>query len=89
MTDNQSTGGTKPWGRVATSGLGLVALLVSQFAALLVVIWRDPEAMANLAKFNSDGVSVTLLIIISTPIQVALLALFAQRPGWRYSTISA
>jgi membrane protease YdiL (CAAX protease family) len=81
MTDNQLTGGTKPWGRLATAGLGLVALLVSQFAALMVVIWRDPEAMANLAKFNSDGVSVAILIVISTPIQVALLALFAQGRG--------
>ena len=81
MTDQQTTTGEKPWGRFATFGLGLFALVVSQFAALTIVIWRDPNAVANLAKFDSDGVAVALLIIISTPIQVALLALFAQRRG--------
>lgn len=79
MTDKQIAGGTKPWGRLATAGFGLVALLVSQFAALSVIMWRYPETVANLTKF--DGVAVTLLIVISTPIQVALLALFAQRHG--------
>ena len=81
MADHQAAGEKKPWGRLATFGLAIAALLLSQFAALAVVIWRDPAAVANLAKFNSDGVAVALLIIIATPIQIALLALFVQHRG--------
>jgi uncharacterized protein len=79
MTDNKGAGGSEPWGRAATFFLGLAAMLVSQFTALAVVMWHDPAAIANLSKFDSDGVAVALVIIVSVPIQVALLALFAQR----------
>jgi membrane protease YdiL (CAAX protease family) len=81
MTDYHAAGEKRPWGRLATFGLGLAAMLIGQFGALIILIWRDPATVADLAKFDSDGVAIALLIIISTPIQVALLALFAQRRG--------
>ena len=71
----------KPWGRLATFGLGLVAMLAGQFAALLALSWWLGSGMAVMPDFSGDGVAVTLIIFVSTPIQLLLLATFAQRKG--------
>ena len=69
------------WGRWATLGLGLIALLVGQLAALMALTWWYGLSLSHWPDIARDGVAVTLLICISTPVQVALLALFARRAG--------
>src|SRR5262252_10572301 len=70
----------KPWGRWATFGLGLTAMLVGQIAALTAVMWWYGLGLAQLPNLASDGVFVILIVCISTPVQVLLLALMAR---WR------
>jgi len=72
---------TKPWGRLATFGLGLAALLVSQLAALVALSWWLGASLGAMPNFSGDGVAVSLIIAVSMPVQVGLLVLFAQRGG--------
>jgi CAAX protease family protein len=76
----------KPWGRLATFGLGLVAMLAGQFAALLVLAWWLDAPMVKLPDFSGDGIAVALIIFVSTPIQLALLVAFARRRGGNAAT---
>jgi len=71
----------KPWGRLATFGLGVIALLAGQVAALMALSWLYGAELGRLPNFSGDGVAVTLVIFVSTPVQVLLLALFARRAG--------
>jgi membrane protease YdiL (CAAX protease family) len=71
----------KPWGRLATFGLGLVAMLASQIVALIVLAWWLGAPLAKMPDFSGDGAAVALIIFVSTPIQLLLLASFAQRRG--------
>ena len=71
----------KPWGLVATFSLGAIALLAGQTAALMALGWWFGANLSGMPDFSVDGVAVTLVIAVSTPVQVALLALFAQRSG--------
>jgi membrane protease YdiL (CAAX protease family) len=71
----------KPWGRLSTFGLGLVAMLASQIAALMVLAWWLGAPLAKMPDFSGDGAAVALIIFVSTPIQLLLLASFAQRRG--------
>jgi membrane protease YdiL (CAAX protease family) len=70
----------KPWGIFATFILGAVALLGGQIAGVAAIAWYA-GGLNVLPVFNSDGLAVALLILISTPVQVALLALFARHGG--------
>ncbi len=71
----------KPWGRLATFGLGFIALMVGQFAALMALtIWLGQD-LTKMPDFSGDGVAVTLIILVSTPIQLLLLAAFARMAG--------
>ena len=49
----------KPWGRWATLGLGLIALLAGQLVALTALIWWTRLGLAHWADFARDGVAVT------------------------------
>jgi uncharacterized protein len=71
----------KPWGRWATLGLAFVALFVSQLVALASLSKWYGAPFGHLPDFSGDGVAVSLIIFVSTPIEVALLVLFAQRCG--------
>lgn len=71
----------KPWGRLSTFGLGLLAMLAGQAAALTALTWWYDTGIAQLPDFSGDGVAVSLIILISTPIQVGLLWLMARQPG--------
>lgn len=71
----------KPWGLVATFSLGFIALLTGQMAALAALSWWFGAKLSGMPDFSGDGVAVTLVIVVSTPVQVGLLALFAQRRG--------
>ena len=66
---------------VATFGLGFVALLAGQMAALVALSWWFGANLSGMPDFSGDGVAVTIVIAVSTPVQVALLVLFAQRRG--------
>ena len=68
----------KPWGRWATFGLGLTAMLVGQITALTAVMWWYGLGLAQLPNLASDGVFVILIVCISTPVQVLLLALMPR-----------
>lgn len=66
------------WGYWATTAWAAVAFLVGQFAALAtVVLWRSAKLNA-IIDTPYDGVLVTLFILISNPITVAILWLAAR-----------
>ena len=71
----------KAWGRGATFGLALLELLAGQIAALFALTFWYGQGLAHLPNFSGDGVAITLVIAVSTPVQVGLLALFARRTG--------
>jgi uncharacterized protein len=76
------TGDLKPWGRWATLGLGLIALLGGQLVVLTILIWWYGLNLTRLPDLLVvDGVLVTLSVCIATPVQVALLALMARQKG--------
>jgi membrane protease YdiL (CAAX protease family) len=71
----------KSWGRWATLGLGLTAMLVGQMAGLMAVVWWHGISLAQITNLASDGIVATLIICISTPVQVFLLVLMSTRRG--------
>jgi membrane protease YdiL (CAAX protease family) len=71
----------KSWGRWATVGLALMAMLGGQIAALAAVTWWFGMNLTRLVDMASDGVVAILMICISTPIQVLLLALMGRQAG--------
>jgi len=73
------TAGTKPIGRAATFVLAAFALLAGQIVALLALTWWYGRGLAELPNFSGDGAAITLVIAVSTPVEVLLLALFARR----------
>jgi membrane protease YdiL (CAAX protease family) len=75
------TGDVRHWGRWATLGLGVIALLVGQAVPLTALTWWYGLDLERLLDLAADGVAVTLIICTSTPIQVLLLALMARRTG--------
>jgi len=75
------TSDSQPWGRWATLGLGAVALVGGQAAALVALSWWYGANLTHMPDFSGDGVAVTVVIFVSTPVQLLLLWLMAQRPG--------
>ena len=72
---NDDTQVARPWGYWATAAWAVVAFLVGQFAALgFVVLWRSGKLNA-LLETPYDGVLVTLFILVSNPVTVAVLVL--------------
>jgi hypothetical protein len=66
---------TKIWGYWATMAWAVAAFLIGQFAALgVMLLWQQGDLPAMLAT-PYDGVMVTLFILISNPVTVAVLAL--------------
>jgi uncharacterized protein len=62
----------KVWSYWATTAWAVVAFLVGQFVALaFVVFWRSGEFYAVLNTF--DGILVTLFILISNPVTIAVI----------------
>jgi len=72
---------TNAWGRGATLALAVLALFAGQIVSLLALTWWYGQNLGHLPNFSGDGVAITLVIAVSTPIQVGLLALFAKRTG--------
>jgi membrane protease YdiL (CAAX protease family) len=69
------------WGRLPTLGLGLVALLGGQTAALVVLQGWFGRSLTQMPDFSGDGVAVTIVIFVSIPVQLVLLYLMAHKPG--------
>ncbi len=69
------------WGRLATLGLGLIALFGGQAAALVALSWWFGRGITQMPDFSGDGVAVTVVIFVSDTVQLVLLYLMAQRPG--------
>ena len=69
----------KPWGRFATFALAVVALLAGQLAALFALTYWYGRTIGHLPNFSGDGVAIAVIIGVSTPVEVALLFLFARR----------
>jgi membrane protease YdiL (CAAX protease family) len=63
------------WGYWATLGWALLAFLVSQFAALAVLVWWRIGDLNSLLAAPFDGAMITLFIVIANPIMIAVLAL--------------
>ncbi len=81
MSPGQEHEEVKPWGRWSSLGLGIIAMLIGQMAALLVLSWWYGRSLAQLPNLAQDGVAVSLIIGISTPIQVGLLMLMSRQTG--------
>lgn len=71
----------RAWGRGATFALAVFAVLAGQFTALLALTFWYGQTLGHLPNFSGDGAAITLIIAVSTPVEVALLALFATRAG--------
>jgi membrane protease YdiL (CAAX protease family) len=75
---SDDTDAVKRWGYWATIAWAIVAFLVGQFVALaIVVVWRAGRIDAIL-ETPFDGELVTLFILISNPLTVAVLWLAAR-----------
>ena len=70
-----------PWGRLSTLALSAVVLLASQTIALAALVWWYGIPLAHLPAIGGDGIAVSIVILVSTPIEVLMLALLAQRTG--------
>lgn len=81
MTDRPLLGPPKVWGRGASFALAFIAMLTGQIAGLMALTWWYGAGLGQLPDFSGDGMAVSLIIIVSTPIQVMLLATFAKRTG--------
>ena len=71
----------RPWGRFSTLALGAVVLIVSQTVALAALVWWYGLPISKLPDLGGDGISVSIIIFVSTPIELVLLAILAQRTG--------
>jgi membrane protease YdiL (CAAX protease family) len=65
------------WGYWATAAWAVVAFLVGQFAALAVVVFWRADKINAILETPFDGELVTLFILISNPVTVAILWLAA------------
>jgi|SRR6185437_3909547 membrane protease YdiL (CAAX protease family) len=71
----------KPWGIVSTLALGAIALLVSQLSGVAALIeWYGLE-VRNVPTMTQHGGAIVLFILISAPVQIAMLALAASAKG--------
>lgn len=69
----------KPWGRLSTLGLAVVAMLVGQIIALAALAWGSGQSISQLSELGGEGFAVITIILVSTPAEIALLVLFARQ----------
>jgi uncharacterized protein len=65
----------KIWGYWATLGWAILAFLAGQFAGSVVLLWQRSGAWASLLETPYDGILVTLFIVISNPVTIAVIML--------------
>ncbi len=78
MTATAALEGGKRWGYWATLGWAVLAFLGGQFIAFALMIWLRRGDLNAILTVPFDGVLVTLFILISNPIMIAIIA-FAVR----------
>ncbi len=75
MTAAETTASTKRWGYWATLGWAVLAFLGGQFIAMGVLVWARAGDLNSILVTPFDGIMVTLFILISNPVTVAIIAL--------------
>jgi uncharacterized protein len=65
----------KSWGYWATLGWAVLAFLAGQFVGFAVMIWLRAGDLNSIMLAPFDGMLVTLFIVISNPITIAVIAL--------------
>ena len=71
----------KRWGIFSTLALGAIALLISQLSGVAALIeWYGLE-VRNVPTMTQHGGAIVLFILVSAPVQIALLALAASGKG--------
>ncbi len=73
------------WGYWATFGWTVLAFFAGQIVALAAVMRWWPGALKSLVATPYDGVLITLFLLISTPITIAILALAVRLARARIS----
>ncbi|AXK80007.1 CPBP family intramembrane metalloprotease [Pseudolabrys taiwanensis] len=71
----------QPWGRVSTLLLAAAVMVAAQIIAFTALLSLFGMSLSSHGDIGGDGVSVTLLILISTPVQITMLMLLAARRG--------
>jgi membrane protease YdiL (CAAX protease family) len=72
----------KPWGYWATFGWAVLAFLVGQFVAIAVLaLWQGRDLPAMLSR-PFDGIAVTVVILVSNPVTIAIAVLAARITRW-------
>ena len=82
------TGDVQPWGRWATLGLGIFALLGGQAAALIALTWWFGLGITQMPDFSGDGVAVTIVIFVSIPVQLAAALSAGAAPARQHGRLS-
>jgi uncharacterized protein len=68
----------KVWGYWTTLGWSVLAFLAGQFVAFGILLWLRGGDLDWLLQAPYDGVFVTIFIVLSNPVSVAVLALAAR-----------
>jgi membrane protease YdiL (CAAX protease family) len=66
---------TKPWGYWATLGWGILAFLAGQFVGLGLLVWLRSGDWSSILETPFDGILITIFILISNPVTIAVIAL--------------
>ena len=64
----------KPWGYWATLGWAVLAFLAGQFVGLAALVWWRMGDVHALMTAPYDGILVTLFILVSNPVTIAVIA---------------
>ena len=75
------SGDARPWGFFATFVLGAMALLAGQLAGMAALVGWYGFDLRNVPVLSQHGGAIIVFIFVSTPVQVAMLALAAAYKG--------
>jgi len=75
----------RPWGYVATFAWLLLAAVLATAASAAVLAFTSAGRLEDAADLMGDGPLVSELTVVSTVIEIGILALAARFAGWRAS----
>lgn len=75
---HEDLGRMKIWGYWATLGWSILAFLAGQFVGFGALLWLRRGDWDSLLLTSFDGVLVTIFIVLSNPIVIAVLAIAAR-----------